>query len=139
MNKTNVSLMYAGTIPFVLCALCLMTNIMQLPLLGLVEKILSAYGLVILSFLAGSHWGQNINNTTFLSLLSNVIVIAIWLGFLTLGFKMLITMFIATFLTLLIIDNHLFRKGLITYPYFHARCLASAIVIISLMSAGIMS
>ncbi|MDD7804284.1 MAG: DUF3429 domain-containing protein [Endozoicomonas sp. (ex Botrylloides leachii)] len=61
MKKISPYLTYAGAIPFIICTVCLSFNIHQILLLGYVEKILSAYGLVILSFLAGAHWGQHLH------------------------------------------------------------------------------
>jgi len=144
MKKFFPYLTYAGAIPFIFCAVCLVNDIQKLPLLGSVEKILSVYGLVISSFLAGIHWGQhlhinkNIWNRS-VSILSNILAILLWLGFLILGFKMLMLMFVLVFIILLIIDYHLFKIDLITRHYFQTRFFVSVIVIISLVISGTLS
>ena len=144
MKKIVTYLPYAGTIPFVLCVMCLGDNIKQVPFLGSIEKILSIYGLVITSFLAGAHWGQHllISNVLWsrsLPVLSNMIAILLWLGFLTLNFKMFMGMLATTFIMLLIIDHRLFQLDSITHHYFKMRCLVSTIVFISLVISGMIS
>lgn len=144
MKKIFPYLTYAGAIPFVFCAACLSFDTQSLPLLGSIERILSVYGLVISSFLAGAHWGQNlhINKSQwvrFLSIFSNVIAVLLWLGFLVLSFKMQMAMFIAAFVVLLIIDHRLFQMDVITRHYFQTRFFVTAIVIVSLIISGIVS
>ena len=92
MTKTFYYLIYAGTIPFILCSICFSAGIKSIYLLGSVDKILSAYGLVILSFLSGSHWGQHlyINRRIWgciLPVLSNIIAVLLCFSFLVLSFK----------------------------------------------------
>lgn len=143
MKKIFLYLTYAGTIPFIFCAIFLSADIQQLPLLGSVEKILSVYGLVISSFLAGAHWGQHLHIQGFwsraLPILSNIILILLWFGFLMGSFKMLMAMFVVTFFVLLVIDYRLFQINLITHHYFQARLLATVLVIISLALSEIVS
>ncbi len=75
----------AGVIPFVLCAILLSSDVQQLPLLGSVPKIISVYGLVIVCFLAGAHWGQHLHIQGIwnhvLPISSNIIAVLLWFGF----------------------------------------------------------
>ena len=144
MKKFFPYLTYAGAIPFILCTVFLCSDIQELPFLGSVERILIVYGLMISSFLAGAHWGQHfhINKgqwSCYLPILSNVIAVLLWLGFLVLSFKIQIVMFITAFILLLIIDYRLFQIDVITRHYFQTRFVVSAIVIISLIISGIIS
>jgi len=144
MTKTFYYLIYAGTIPFILCRICFSAGIKSIYLLGSVDKILSAYGLVILSFLSGSHWGQHlyINRRIWgctLPVLSNIIAVLLCFSFLVLSFKELVAIFVAAFIILLIIDHRLFQMHLISDHYFQTRCFVSAIVIISLIISGALS
>ena len=144
MTKAFYYLIYAGTIPFILCSICFSTDIKSIYLLGSVDKILSAYGLVILSFLSGSHWGQHlyINRRIWgctLPVLSNIIAVLLCFSFLVLSFKELVAIFVASFIILLIIDHRLFQMYLISDHYFQTRCFVSAIVIISLIISGALS
>lgn len=144
MTKTFYYLIYAGTIPFILCSICFSAGIKSIYLLGSVDKILSAYGLVILSFLSGSHWGQHlyINRRIWgctLQVLSNIIAVLLCFSFLVLSFKELAAIFVAAFIILLIIDHRLFQMHLISDHYFQTRCFVSAVVIISLIISGALS
>jgi len=144
MTKAFYYLTYAGAIPFIFCTVCFSTNIQSIYLLGSVEKILSAYGLVISSFLSGSHWGQHlhINRRIWvyaLPILSNIIAVLLCFSFLVLSFKTEVAIFVAAFIVLLIIDHRLFQMGLINDHYFQTRCFVSAIVIISLIISGALS
>ena len=144
MKKIFPYLTYAGAIPFVFCAVCLSFDIQSLPLLGSIERILSIYGLVISSFLAGAHWGQHLHMNKsqwvrFLPIFSNVIAVLLWLGFLVLSFKMQMVMFATAFVVLIIIDHRLFQMDIITRHYFQTRFIVTASVIVSLIISGIVS
>ncbi len=61
MNKPIYPwLTYAGAIPFVLCAICFVLNIDVVPLLGNVKHIIAIYGVMIVTFLSGAHWGLHL-------------------------------------------------------------------------------
>jgi len=144
MKKVYPYLIYTGAIPFLFCSVCFIVDFHEVPLFGSIERILSVYGLIILSFLAGSHWGQQlyISKTVWgivLAVLSNIIALCLCFGFLLLSFKMLMAMFSAAFFILIIIDYFLFKIELLSGNYFLTRFLASTIVIVSLIISGIMS
>ncbi len=137
-------LMYAGVIPFVFCAICLGFGIRGLLLFGSTERVLSVYGLVISSFLAGAHWGQHLKIgkvcwSFYLAILSNIIAVSLWLCFLIVSFKVLMIIFVALFSILLIIDHRLVLMGFIPADYFKKRFVVSVLVIISLIFSGIVS
>ena len=144
MIKLYPFLTYAGTLPFIFCATCLISGVDVIPILGDTEKVLSVYGLVIASFIAGAHWGQHIivNDGLWsqsLAILSNAIAVLLWFGFLLLSFKILWSIFAAAFIVLLIIDYRLFQMDVITLHYFQTRILVSCIVINSFIITGIAS
>jgi hypothetical protein len=118
--------------------MCLFLNLYEIPLVGSVEKILFFYGLVIISFLAGTHWGMHftIKETwrDYLALLSNAIVITVWLFALLFSLKIMIITYIVFFLLLLIIDKKLLQSNVINASYFQIRCIATTIVVITLIS-----
>jgi hypothetical protein len=85
-NLTRV-LPYAGALPFMAGALLLLFNSETLPLIGDAQHAVLSYGLVILSFMAGVHWGQFLSGARGafnLLLTSNAIALAGWFGFLLL-------------------------------------------------------
>ena len=143
MKRLYLYLTYTGALPFIVCAICLALNIKFIPLLGATEQVLSVYALIIATFIAGSHWGQHLHMKNkwqyHLPILSNVIVIALWFGFLVLSFKPLIAIFVTAFLVLLVIDQRLFQHNLITRQYFRMRCLATTIVVSTLVISGIVA
>lgn len=141
MRRPSPYLTYAGVLPFVICAVSLVFNLTSIPFLGDIKQVLSVYSLVIVSFLAGSHWGQHLNLNDnwgiYLPVFSNLTAILVWIGFLVLPFKLIIVTFIITFMALLGIDKKLLQHGLISTRYFHRRCIVTTIVISTLIISGI--
>lgn len=139
MKKNYPFLTYSGTIPFIVSAFWLLLYGDNLSWPGAVKNIMCSYALVIAVFLAGAHWGQHLHLKgkwcSVLSILSNVIVLVLWLAFLLLPFKWLMAVFIVAFLVLLFIDYHLFKHDEITPDYFQTRCYATLIVIFTFILA----
>jgi hypothetical protein len=143
MQKLYPYLTYAGSLPFVLCALCHLLDIRAIPLLGHVDHVLSVYALVITSFLSGSHWGQHLNLkdkwSLYLPAFSNINAVLLWISFLLLPFKLLLIPFLLSFLGFLLIDKKLLQDNLISPDYFRTRCYVTAIVISTLIVSGVYS
>ncbi|MGE6407385.1 MULTISPECIES: DUF3429 domain-containing protein [unclassified Psychrobacter] len=143
MKKPSPYLTFAGAIPFVACAFLLMMNVVTVPILGSVVDILSAYGLVIASFMAGAHWGNHLDLADDnkwairLPLYSNVIALGLWLGFLILSPSSFIWLLVIGFISLLVIDYSLHRAQIISHAYFKVRQYVTAIVVISLVIAAL--
>ena len=135
MKKPSPYLTFAGAIPFVLGAVFITIGIDAIPVLGKVTYILSIYGLVIASFMAGAHWGNHLSladDDTWavkLPVFSNIIALALWLGFLLLS--------TVGFIWLLVIDYGLHQAHIINNDYFKVRRYVTAIVVIALMIAGV--
>ncbi len=146
MNRFYHFLTYAGALPFVGCVVFLLFNINELPIIGELigfetEEILGIYALIIASFLAGAHWGQQffiegVWNRA-LPLISNLIAIILWLGYLSLSLKAMLFLLIATFILLLWIDYRLFKQASLTHNYFKTRCIVTSIVILCLVLSGL--
>ncbi|MBP3945869.1 DUF3429 domain-containing protein [Psychrobacter sp. K31L] len=143
MKKPSPYLTFAGTIPFIACAFLLMIDVVTVPILGSVANILSAYGLVIASFMAGAHWGNHLSLAddnkwaVRLPLYSNVIALGLWLGFLILSTSSFIWLLVIGFISLLVIDYSLHRAQIISHAYFKVRQYVTAIVVISLVIAAL--
>ena len=56
-SRTYTALALAGTIPFIAGAVLPMLCHDSLPHLGPLDQLVSSYGLAIVCFLAGAHWG----------------------------------------------------------------------------------
>jgi len=143
MTKPSPYLTFAGAIPFVACAFLLMVDVVTVPMLGSVVDILSAYGLVIASFMAGAHWGNHLDLAddnkwaVRLPLYSNVTALSLWLGFLILSASSFIWLLLIGFISLLIIDYSLHQAQIISHAYFKVRQYVTAIVVISLVIAAL--
>ena len=129
-------LTYAGAIPFVLAALCMYWDFEKLPIIGDVQKIIHLYGLVIVVFIAGSHWGLSVNlldkQRMFLLSISNFLTLAIFVSYIWLNSMPFELSLIAILLMLLMIDYWLFFKKVNSQDYVLMRLIVSIIVIISL-------
>ena len=58
--KLQMLLTYAGAFPFVFFAICIFFDIQNLPIFGNVIHSTTIYGIIIASFMAGAHWGQQL-------------------------------------------------------------------------------
>ena len=137
MNKAFIYLSYAGLIPFVLLTILLFIDINPLSSLVSVQNVLSVYGILIASFVAGSHWGISLSlpedlHLTFIVILTNIIAILLWLGFLFLSFRMLLLMLISIFIIELISDYIIYSKHATDKIYMKSRFYVSSILIITL-------
>ncbi|MGM8891518.1 DUF3429 domain-containing protein [Psychrobacter sp. 1Y1] len=143
MKKPSPYLTFAGAIPFVACAFLLIVDVVTVPMLGSVIDVLSAYGLVIASFMAGAHWGNHLDLAddnkwaVRLPLYSNVIALGLWLGFLILSASSFIWLLVVGFISLLVIDYSLHRAQIISDVYFKIRQYVTAIVVVSLVVAAL--
>lgn len=141
MKKPSPYLTVAGAIPFVICAFLMTVGVAAIPALGKTEYVLSIYGLVIASFMAGAHWGNHLgladdNTWAFkLPVFSNVIALGLWLGFLTLSTVGFIWLLILGFVSLLVIDYGLHQAHIIGHEYFKVRKYVTLIVVFALMVA----
>ena len=129
-------LTYAGALPFVACALMPLFGIESLWNLGSYVHIAAAYGLAIVCFLCGAHWGTYLYNRAAapdnLFVTSNVIVVACWFAFLMAAQAITLFVLVLALLCLLFIDYRLLRAGLLTAYYFRMRTIATVIAVASL-------
>ena len=141
MTRVYPYLALAGTIPFAFCATSLVLGVEDFPVLGSVDHVLSSYALVISVFLAGSHWGFHLDIQTpwslWLALVSNSVVVALWVGFLTLSPLALLATFAAAFALLVLVDYRLYRNDVLSLGYIRVRGLATAIVLSALAVSGL--
>lgn len=140
MTQLSLWLPYAGTLPFIFAALALGLGIETMPVLGNIKQVLSVYGLVIASFMAGSHWGQQLSLNqpwkNVLILTSNVQAIALWGAYVMLSFSALMLWLLLSFLLLLWVDYQLMRAGIVLKAYYQLRFRITAIVSIMLAVAA---
>ncbi len=105
------------------------------PFGSLVDAGLS-YGLAIICFLAGIHWATYLygvrTDTGNLLIVSNLIVLAVWVPYLFAPVPVVAGCMIAAFLALLFIDFRLKGKGVIEGHYLAIRSTATTLVVVSL-------
>jgi hypothetical protein len=137
MNSNLLRLLpYGGALPFLVGAMFLLLGITQVPNLGRTDAMVLAYGLTIVSFIAGIHWGQHVSGVrTRVNLLvsSNVVALAAWVGFLLLPKFFFCLLLIVLFIVLLSIDGHLRDQGQIDVNYASTRRNVTAIAGICLL------
>lgn len=131
---------YAGAIPFTIGAAFLVFGVETFPIIGDTKQAFSIYALMIATFMAGIHWGQDLQlrdqTGVYLPVVSNVIVVSLWFAFLILPFKTLLFTFVTAFTVILVVDRKLFRLEYISAPYFRMRCYMTAVVIGTLVLTG---
>jgi hypothetical protein len=97
----------------------------------------ASYGLAIVCFLAGAHWGTCLSGRSTGSLnlfvISNVIFLAVWFAYVGASIKLAIGIQIVAFLTLLFIDLRLSTSDVISATYFRVRTMATMIAVASLL------
>jgi ATP/ADP translocase len=129
------ALAFAGALPFVASALLLWSGERAFPGLGQVQTIAASYGLLILAFMAGIHWGQALSGVATninLFITSNAIALAAWFAYLLLSPKLFFASLAALFAAILIIDRTLAAAGTLDRNYLVTRSVVSAIVVLSL-------
>jgi NADH:ubiquinone oxidoreductase subunit 6 (subunit J) len=135
-SKIISSLTYLGTIPFILAAFFLLLGIKMVPSLGATTYVISIYGLVIASFMAGSHWGQHITASKKLStqiyFMSNLMALSLWMEFLVGSLIAYFGLLIAVFILSLWIDYLGYQKKMITSDYMNLRWRVTSVVVLSL-------
>jgi hypothetical protein len=136
-SRTYTALALAGTIPFVAGALLPLLGHEALPYLGPLDRMVASYGLAIVCFLAGAHWGIYLSGRSADSLnlfiISNVIFLAVWFAFIGAGMKLALAVQVLAFLTLLFIDLRLHHSAVISVAYLRVRGVATLIAVISLL------
>ncbi len=100
---------YAGTLPFIIAVILLLSGHRLIPPYTTVGYMAISYGLVISSFMSGSLWGIALRQPGYIPLLiiSNVITLTAWLSFLTQSFAVTALITAILFLYLLALDYKL--------------------------------
>ncbi|MCY4305516.1 MAG: DUF3429 domain-containing protein [Aestuariivita sp.] len=140
MNRSSAFYVYAGAIPFVICTALLIFDVDVLPFLGSTVTVLSVYTLIIVSFLAGSLWGQHLyvegELKDFLPIYGNIFAISLWLAYLVLPYRFWLVIVGLILIFLRVVDHMLFNNGFVDDGYMKARLDATWIVIITLCISG---
>ena len=128
-------LICAGALPFVAGALLLATGISALPVLGSTVDSVASYGLIIVVFLTGIHWGQQLSlgrAASGLFISSNILAVALWVAWLALPQNYFMAFLAIPLVVMLAIDHELYRAEVLNKEYLVYRAIITAVVIISL-------
>ena len=136
-SKLYIPLTLAGTLPFVACALLLVSGIDSISPLGSLDAVANSYGLAIICFLSGAHWGTYLSGRFAGSLnlfaISNAIFLTVWFAFIGANLAWAIAIQAIAFLLLLVIDYRLRESGAISAHYFRIRAVATVIAVVALL------
>ena len=130
-------LAYFGAFPFVACSLLILLGFRDVNFIGDLVTVINSYGLVIVVFMSGIHWGNYFSekqiNTPNLLLTSNIIAIFSWFAFLLLPPTLTLLVYCVSFSVLLVIDRKLLSNSVISNDYYVTRCFVTGVVVISLL------
>lgn len=139
MENTRLftALSLAGAAPFIGAALLALVGVPAIAPFGAIGDITGSYALVIISFLAGTHWALQLLQpaaTPFnLFFSSNVAVVLVWIAYLVLSIAWLLVVQALTLALLLAVDHRVRRAGGLSDGYFRARTLATVVATLSLL------
>lgn len=127
-------LAWFGSLPFLACALIALTGHDWLDAVGGPLRVGNLYALLILAFMAGTHWGQGLGTETSSPWLpSNAVALAAFFAALLLppGLQALVNA--ALFVALALFDHRQWRAGVIDRAYWSTRWQVSAVVVACLL------
>ncbi|MAF67906.1 MAG: hypothetical protein CMH25_00975 [Micavibrio sp.] len=139
-KKTLITaLTYAGTLPFLGCAFLTLSDLSLNFLPIAASEIARAYGAVILSFIAGSHWGLVLNQKAYLDILihSNIAALLAWTALL-IPMQSGLLLLTGLFIYLYLIDIVRLNGKVIDKDYLALRRNASGVVVLSLLAIAFM-
>ena len=130
-------LAYLGAVPFVIPSMLILLGYREVAIVGDLVYLLTSYGLVIVVFMSGIHWGNYLikkpANGVNLFLTSNIIAISAWLSFLFFPVVYTLLFYSVAFALLLSLDYYLQTYNLLNKDYFKLRVIVTGIVIFSLL------
>lgn len=129
----------AGAVPFIAAALALPFGLEPLAPWASMREMVQSYGLLIVSFMAGVHWGQHLSGHRLpanLLLTSNGVTLAAWFAYLLLPGALFLLVLAGLFALLYLLDRQLAGRSAISPGYLRMRGVVTAIVCLSLAVAG---
>lgn len=134
LNLSNI-LIFFGSFPFILLSLLSVLNFDSF--LGYnLDYLASLYALVIACFVCGSYWGIFLNNQKIkinLFILSNILTLILFFGFLILANSQFILLAIFVFIFLLLVDIYIFKTNVTDLNYIRTRFCVTTLVVIALI------
>lgn len=134
-------LMAAGLAPFFITAIAPIFSLEVIPVIGDIYRAGALYGLIIVSFMAGIHWGicitsnslVNSSQSATLMTASNAYTVLPWLCYLFFGpNSVFYASLIIAFSLIFVADRSLFKQGVINEHYYRTRKLVTIAVLVCL-------
>jgi hypothetical protein len=136
-SRTYTILAFAGTVPFLACALLIVLGIEAIEPLGPLDALASSYATVIVSFLAGVHWATDLfherRTQPGLFVSSNVVLLFVWFAFVLVPILWQLSSQVIALLALVLIDRQLQRQAIISSHYLRTRLAATTLAAGSLI------
>lgn len=137
------SLAYLGTLPFAAGFLLPLLGMTQLPVLGDVPQAALLYGVVIVSFMAGVHWGQHLSRPeqvpAFFLLASNAVALTAWFAAWLLPLAGAYAVLAGLFVVLWALDVRWARALALPQSYLQMRGRVTTIVTILLLGMTVLA
>lgn len=131
-------LAWSGVLPFAVSAIAIQAG-WTLPWVGSPARLIEVYGLLILGFMAGVHWGQMLSRPAAmpinLYISSNAVVLLVFASALLRPGPTFPLCLLGGFGVLLWVDWHLYRAGRIDRAYWRMRWQVSGLVAVCLLMA----
>lgn len=141
MNRIARTLPFLGLAPFVGATGLLYAGMDTLPGLGPVDTLLSSYALLIVAFMAGTHWGLAVGRSRDvdvpLYLPSNVVALTAWFAHLLAPLPVELVVDAAALVVLVVIEHGFARPLGIDDEYLRLRTQVSALAATTVLAASI--
>jgi hypothetical protein len=142
-NKLYILVTYAGSLPFIACALILYSGISDVGSLGSISDLITMYALVIISFIAGIHLGTylfyNTKTPKPLFIVSNIVAAVAWISLLFSNLSNAPFILGRAFIYLLGVDFLLKQEMFISPSYFVTRLIVTTVSASSLLFVSSLS
>ena len=141
-NTLVFTLTYLGLLPFIACTMFSLFGHRSLAMVGSVHAIFSYYACVIVSFMAGIHWGIAISQSSnsMLPIYSSILIaIVAWLIASYASFIFSCVAYAFLFCLCLCVDRFLLQSMLISEAYFLVRVRVTMVVIVCMSIMGMIS
>lgn len=143
MPRIVTILSYAGTLPFIICAVLPYAGIATIPALGTYDSIAASYAAIIASFMAGTHWGLALTHHTIVPrsvfIASTALTLLALLAWMILPATWRLLSCIAIFLGLLAVDYRLYKMQIIHRTYYKLRLHVTGFVVILLTLIAVLT
>ncbi|MEO1037697.1 MAG: DUF3429 domain-containing protein [Pseudomonadota bacterium] len=143
MSAIVPTLTFLGLVPFVAAAALVVIGVESLPYLGPIEPLLASYTLLIVSFMAGTHWGLSVarggRQPAPLFLASILVALTAWFAFLFAPLQAALVIDAAALIVLLVSEHRYAGYFKISDDYLRLRTQVSAIAVATVLAASLAS